>query len=403
MMFFKNENVKNATRLGVLCAVAYLVCYFARNVLSVVSPYMINKGVYSVEFIGKLSTANMLFYAIGQLVNGIIGDKITAKYMVSGGLVLAGVCDIVISLSDVEYLVLAAYSLIGFFLSMLYAPMVKVIAENTHPKHAYRCCLGLEFAAIFGVPVAGAVSMFFEWNMAFAVAGITLILVGIVSFLLFSVYEKKEIVKYKTNHKEDKKKSAVKILIQHGIIKFTFVSILTGIVRTSVVFWIPTYLSQYLGFTATTATMLFTVMTCAQSAAPYINIMLIYEKLLKRNMNRMLLLMFSLSAVSFIMMRIVAFPIVNIIFLLVAVVSSQGAAQILFSVYCPSLKDTGMVATATGYLDFVSYGAAALANLLFANAVEQIGWGNLILVWAVLMFGGIIISIPYRRFMFKRR
>ncbi len=66
----------------------------------------------------------------------------------------------------------------------------------------------------------------------------------------------------------------------------------------------------------------------------------------------------------------------------------------IWNVYCPSLRETGMVSTATGYLNFLSYIAAAVANQLFANAVTEIGWGNLILVWATLMFAGVLISIP---------
>lgn len=34
----------------------------------------------------------------------------------------------------------------------------------------------------------------------------------------------------------------------------------------------------------------------------------------------------------------------------------------------------------------------------FANAVAQIGWGNLILVWAMLMFVGVVIAIPKNKF-----
>ena len=111
-MFFKNENAKNALRLGILCSIAYLACYFAKNILSVVSPSMIDQGIYSVQYIGKLSTANMFFYAIGQLINGIIGDKITAKYMISCGLFMTGICNIVISVSDKNYLVLRIYALV---------------------------------------------------------------------------------------------------------------------------------------------------------------------------------------------------------------------------------------------------------------------------------------------------
>ena len=74
----------------------------------------------------------------------------------------------------------------------------------------------------------------------------------------------------------------------------------------------------------------------------------------------------------------------------------------LWSRYCPSLRDTGMVSTATGFLDFLSYMAAGVANILFANAATTIGWGNLILVWAGLMLLGVIIALPYDRILKKK-
>ena len=77
--------------------------------------------------------------------------------------------------------------------------------------------------------------------------------------------------------------------------------------------------------------------------------------------------------------------------------ASNGAATMLWSRYCPSLRDTGMVSGATGFLDFISYMSAALANLVFANAVTNIGWGNLILVWTALMAAGVVVALPYKR------
>ena len=69
----------------------------------------------------------------------------------------------------------------------------------------------------------------------------------------------------------------------------------------------------------------------------------------------------------------------------------------MWNVYCPSLHHTGMVSTTTGYLDFMSYLAASIANQLFANAINQIGWGNLILVRGTLMGVGVLISIPWKK------
>ena len=75
--------------------------------------------------------------------------------------------------------------------------------------------------------------------------------------------------------------------------------------------------------------------------------------------------------------------------------SSNGAATMLWSRYCPSLRDTGMVSSATGFLDFMSYMAAAASSTIFANAVSLIGWGNLILVWFGLMIVGVVVALPY--------
>ena len=96
-------------------------------------------------------------------------------------------------------------------------------------------------------------------------------------------------------------------------------------------------------------------------------------------------------------MYFVKIPVLNIVFLVLGVLSSNCASTMLWSRYCPSLRDTGMVSFATGFIDFVSYMAAAAANLIFANAASVIGWGNLILVWLGLMVIGVLLMIPYRK------
>ena len=83
--------------------------------------------------------------------------------------------------------------------------------------------------------------------------------------------------------------------------------------------------------------------------------------------------------------------------MILAIISANCAASMLWSVYCPRLKDTGMVSSATGFLDFMSYMAAAISSSIFANAVSTIGWKGLILVWFALMTAGIIIALPYRK------
>ena len=154
-MIFKDKKVANAFYLGVLCSVAYLAVYFARNILSVVTPQMLEGGEYVEEYIGSLSSLFFGFYAVGQLINGLIGDRIKAKYMISFGLLFAGASNILFLAiaENGSFVASVAYGMTGFFLSMIYAPMTKVVAENTEPIYATRCSMGYTFASFFGSPV----------------------------------------------------------------------------------------------------------------------------------------------------------------------------------------------------------------------------------------------------------
>jgi sugar phosphate permease len=172
------------------------------------------------------------------------------------------------------------------------------------------------------------------------------------------------------------------------------ISVITGIVRTSVTFWFPTYIEKYLCYTEQESKGITTVATFIIAFMSIIAIA-VYE-LLGRRRDLTMAIMFALSIVFFTLTYAVYSPVFNIAFMVLAIMTSNGAAAILYSVYCPSLRDTGMVSTATGFLDFVSYMAAALANTLFANAVSDIGWGNLILVWTATVAAGLLCAIPYK-------
>lgn len=391
-----NPEVKKAVMLGGMCSASYFAVYIARNILGAVSPQIIESGLYTTENIGALSSAYFIMYAFGQLINGRIGDKVKAKYMVSLGLVLAGVSNLLFSVSSGSYTIAyISYAMTGYFLSMIYAPITKVVAENTKPIYATRCSLGYTFASFFGNPLAGVLAAVLMWNAVFSVSSIILISMGVVCYIVFSIYEKKGYIEYNQYAQPKLNGNGLRMLIKHQIIKFTLISMLTGIVRTTVVFWLPTYLSQHIRFQSDISALIYTAVTLAISASPFIAVF-IYEKN-GRNMNKTLLIAFVCSALFFLGVWFVRQSALNIICLALAIISSNCAASMLWSRYCPSLRDTGMVSSATGFLDFVSYMSASISSNIFANAVSSIGWSNLILVWFGLMVAGVIVSLSGKR------
>ncbi len=396
MNLFKDEKVKNAVMISSLCASAYLAVYIARNLLSAVSPQMIDSGVFTTEYIGSASSLYFVFYAVGQLINGAIGDKIKARYMLSFGLIFAGVCSIVFPHLAVNPTgALIVYALTGFFLSMIYGPMTKTVAENTEPEHAVRCSLGYTFSSFFGSPLAGVLGALLAWQSAFTVSSIMLFIMGGICFILFFYFEKKGIIKYGQYKKQTGENGGIKALIERQIIKFVFISVITGVVRTTVVFWLPTYISQHLGFSADTSAAIFTAATLVISFTAFIAVF-VYERL-NRNMDLVITLAFTTAAIAFFFVYFLRTPVLNIIFMVIAIMSSNCAASMMWSRYCPSLRDTGMVSSATGFLDFMSYMAAAISSKIFANAVSSIGWGNLIIVWFALMVAGVAVSFVRKK------
>ena len=394
-----SKNAKNAIMIGALCSISYFAVYIARNILSAVTPQMVELG-YTEEYIGRISSLYFVFYAVGQLINGSIGDKIKAKWMISMGLFGAAVTNFVFSRVTVyPTTAMIVYGLTGFFLSMIYGPMTKVVSENTEPHHATRCSLGYTFASFFGSPTAGLLASFLAWEAVFAVSSGVLVLMSVAGFCFFTAFERKKIVQYGQYKPKEKGSGNIRVLIEHEIIRFSVISIITGVVRTSVVFWLPTYIAQYLGFSPKVSAGIFTAATLVISMTAFLAVF-VYERL-NRNMHKTILIMFSSAAIFFALTYFVPHPVFNIIFMIAAIMSSNASASMLWSRYCPSLRDTGMVSSATGFLDFLSYMAAAAANLIFANAASVIGWGNLILVWLGLMIIGVLLMIPYRR-LFKK-
>lgn len=397
-----SQNAKNAVFIGTLCSLSYLAVYLVRNILSAVSPQMIESGVYSTEIIGSISSAYFICYAVGQLVNGVIGDRVKAKYMISAGLLLAGIMNAVFALvTATPAVAIIAYGLSGVFLAMIYGPLTKVVAENTEPIYATRCSLGYTFASFFGSPLAGVTAALLAWQGVFFVGSSVLIVMGCVVFVFFVFFEKRGIVRYGQFQKKEKGVKNVKALFEREIVKFSLISIVTGIVRTAVVFWLPTYIAQYLGYSAQESAGIFTITTFVISLTPFI-VVFLFERL-KQNMDLTILLSFLVSVVFFIAVYFVKQPVVNIVCIVIAVMGSNGAASMLWSRYCPSLRDTGMVSSATGFLDFLSYMAAALSSAVFANAVSSIGWGNLILVWLGLTAFGLLVALPWKKWVKQRK
>ena len=384
----QNKETSKAWKIGSTCVITYIASYYMRNLLGVLTPQMLETGNFTKEWLGLLSSSYMLFYAIGQLVNGVLGDRFSTKSMIVSGLLITGASSVGFAFSFGTVLPIICFGLLGYGLSMLRGPMMKMISENTREKHARVICAFFSSASFIGAFVAGLFAAIFKWKSAFIAAGAVIFMIAAAAYIVITGLERKNmIIRSSTG------RGKLDILGVFKADKFLFyiiISMLVEITTTSINFWIPTYLTEYLGFDKNDANMIFTVKSILRAASPFIAIA-IYERI--RDEIKIIKYSFLVSAVFLIAMLFAKNVWINILFFFISLTVSGFAAAVLWSIYIPSLKATGKVSSANGVIDCSGYIGAATANMVFASMADGMGWDAVIILWSAIMAVGFMAAV----------
>lgn len=393
MKLFRTREAKNALLLGILCAFSYVGVYLMRYMLGAATPNMVESGAATREYLAVMASLYSIVYAAGNVVNGFIGERVKAKYLSGGGLFIAGLCMLALPYLVPTVGAWALYGAAAFCLSAVYNPLIKIIAENTEEPHTERCSIGFTVASFLGSPLAGLLAAFLVWRWIFRVTGGILVAMGAACFVSFLWLERRGIIRYGRFSAKKGGKLQIRALLEHNFIRYLILAILTGIVRTSVVFWVPTYLVEYLRFDQTVSGLIFSGMTLAFSGATLFAIVL-YEAVFKSKPRRTYFSFFCVGAAAFLAAALVRQPVVNIVFLTLALLANGCGAGLLYCQYCPTLKDTGMVSSATGFMTGLSYVGSSLATSLFGFVSGAVGWQPLVFVWMGMMLAGVVVMLP---------
>ncbi len=276
------KELKKAIIIGFVCISSYLASYYMRNILSVCTPEMLKTGLFTKELVGSFSSVYFFAYAIGQLINGIIGDRIRAKNMVMAGLNLCGVASVIFPFCNVIEVRLVLFFLMGFALSMLRGPLIKTISENTRPDYAKVCCVFFSFASFAGPLIASLFAMVFNWKYTFVVSGISCVCIALVAYAVLSNLEKRKVINPMDIKQSSRKpKSVLSVFKLDNYIFYLFVSAIVEISAISINFWLPTYFCEHLGFQKDVANGIFSLITFICSFIPFIA--LIVLKIFKDN------------------------------------------------------------------------------------------------------------------------
>lgn len=109
----------------ILCYISYVSIYTARLNLSMASPEMITKDILTSEQYGFLGSAFFAVYACGRLLNGVIGDRVSPWIMISLGLGMTGIANLLIGTLPVYILILLLWCVNAYAQSMLWSSLLQ--------------------------------------------------------------------------------------------------------------------------------------------------------------------------------------------------------------------------------------------------------------------------------------
>lgn len=230
-----------------LCFLAYASAYTGRMNLSAALPGLRGGIAMSDAQAGLFQTVFALVYAAGQIVNGSLVDKINVRRSIAIGLIVSAVCNALFGLTSAFPVMLILWGLNGAAQSMLWTPIVKLVADRFIGQARDRASFVLSITIIFGHFIAWAISgtlaSVLNWRYSFLIPAFIMTVGGV---FVFAALRREPV--HSAYSKASPAPSALmplgKLISRTGLAALLLCCVCNGFVRDGVVTWTPTVLSS---------------------------------------------------------------------------------------------------------------------------------------------------------------
>lgn len=396
----KNTITARVKAMSWLLMLVYFASYVMRKnfdvmIAKICSDMQMEKSVLSIVVVCLTVT-----YGTGQIVSGMLGDKIKPRTMIIAGLSLATACNVAMFLCNDLLLMKVVWAINGFAHSMLWPPIVRLLSSSLDDEgYSYavvRVSWGSSVATILLYMICPVLLRFMSWRAIIAccaaVGIVTLVLWVSFSNKLFSKTDKVasvENIEEKPVHIPVPKYVIVPmILIMLGII-------FQGMLRDGVNDWVPSFLSESFGISEEDA-IFATVIPAIFSMISFYVFDLLHRKVFKNEVFCAAVIFggsMAFAIVLFVLQTFIQSPVISLLLVALIIACMHGINLMLISVVPKRFAKSGKVATFSGLFNSCTYIGAAIALPVFARIAEVFGWGITILSWGGVALLGLTVCL----------
>ena len=374
---------------ALLVATTYMVSYITRTNFGAIVSEMQTATQISKHLLSMSLTGSFITYGIGQVVSGVLVDRISPKRLVAYGFIATILMNLLIPLCNNPWQMLAVWSINGFAQSFMWPPLVKMMTEMlTEADYKYvvaKASWGGSTGTILVYLLAPVLISAFSWKAVFLFAAGT----GVVMLLFWNRFA--FAVNPQPCRKEEDGKPA-KLVTPVMIVIFLTI-VLQGMLRDGVTTWMPTYISEVYQLSNEISILsgvilpIFSIL-CTQAAT----------KLYAKHFTNPIScggVFFAIGAVAALVLRYTAGTSAPVSILMFAILTGcmHGANLMLVCIVPAYFKSTGKVGTVSGVLNAATYVGSAAFTYGIAVLSEALGWDATILIWLGIAAAGTVICL----------
>ncbi len=417
------SKLKHSNKMIVLlCTIAYFVGYISRKSFAVVFADM-TPSVISKEVAGLIGTALFVFYGVGQLISGYLGDKISAKWLMSCGLFVSAICNLLLPIMPNGYIMIPIWAINGFAQALLWPPIVKILAERlSHRKYVTANLIvtcGAHVSTILLYVYAPICIRYMSYKAVFFSASVITVIVGIIFLVAMTLVLKNdqktdtyEPVSTKIDDLSTQKHPLGSLFKSSGLISIFVCIVVMGIMRDGIESWLPTLYCEVFNKSSDEA-ILVSVLLPIFSIISLFVVRLIHKSKVFNNEARgagiLFLIAICLASPVIFLIKINTRTCQIICLVLIALVCAlmHSCNFLLISCVPGRFAHSGRASTIGGICNACTYIGASISSYGFALISNALGWSATIGFWVGALGIGVLFSIfalkKYTSFLKEKR
>lgn len=372
---------------------AYTSIYIARINLSMAKPDLETLGILDTAQLGLLGGLFSTVFAIGRLANGSLSDKTPPYVMLTSGLVLAGVANILVGLFPPFIGILLLWGANAFAQSMLWSSVLCVVARlydvRTAKKKTSLMVTSVATGNILAILIGALIITYVGLRYVFIIPGILTIALGAIT-LLATRHIKPLAADKKAEGGEHV--SLFRLLLSRDVLTMSIPAFLHGVMKDNIPLFMAAFIFDCYALSIDES-FYFLLLIPSIGLVGRLLYPLAY-RLCGEKENTVSVLGFLLCIAASLPLALGGIAaIVDVVLLGVIYTAASMINTSMLSIYPLRYAETGNVASVSGIMDLATYMGAGVTGMIFGAVIAAFGYVPMFLSFIVISVLSVLVLI----------